>query len=153
MGYTVKYQGHWFGPKISLYEFKKNGEYVTDFDIPATYEHNGKKYKITKIGDYVFYSNSLLMSVTIPNTVTEIGDHAFYLNESLINITIPDSVTKIGNYAFAYCSFKNMIIPKTVTQIGENAFYCVSHIEYYGSAKDPKSFLFFNGKWGAKAMN
>ena len=73
--------------------FDKN---CSSFDIPETYNYNGKNYKITKIGDRAFVECTSLESITIPNSVTKIGLCAFGVCSSLKSITIPDSVTEIG---------------------------------------------------------
>lgn len=82
---------------------------------------------VTSIGDYAF-SNSNIISITIPNTVTSIGEDAFSWCRSLTSITIPDSVTNIGLSAFWGCTKLTAVsIPDSVTSIGEDAFnYCVS---------------------------
>lgn len=53
---------------------------------------------ITKIGDYAFYGNPKLTSVTL-TSIKEIGNYAF--NGSVVtSLTVPDSVVTIGDYAF-----------------------------------------------------
>lgn len=51
----------------------------------------------------MFYEDTSLTSITIPNTVTEIDIYAFY-GSGLTSINIPNSVTAIRNYAFDSCS-------------------------------------------------
>ena len=58
---------------------------------------------VTSIGDYAFYEQTGLTSVTIPNSVTSIGLYAFAHCTGLTSVTIPNSVTSIGDWAFAYC--------------------------------------------------
>ena len=58
---------------------------------------------ITSIGDWAF-SDSELMSVTIPNSVTNIGECAFHGCSGLASVMILNGVTNIGNYAFAECN-------------------------------------------------
>ena len=102
---------------------KKNEIDVTDFNIPSTYNYNGKNYKITSIGKSVFEYCESLKSVTIPNSVTSIGESAFKYCKSLKSITIPNSVTSIGKSVFEYCeALENVTIPNSVTSIGEFAF-------------------------------
>lgn len=57
-------------------------------------------------------SNKLVLgckTTRIPNSVTSIGEYAFYCNNSLTSITIPDSVTLISSKAFSYCNFLDTI--------------------------------------------
>ncbi len=113
---------------------------------------------ITGIAPYAFtnrssdnyvYSNTTLISVSIPKTVTEIGDHAFdncsamttlrwiscggptvigeyafYRCTKLQNLAIPNGVTTIGKCAFYRCTgLTSVTIPDSVTSIGKKAFY------------------------------
>lgn len=166
LGYDVKYEENEFG---ILKFFKKDGQDVTLFDIPAIYNYNGKIYKITQIDELVFYHCSSLTSVTIPNSVTQIGKmafsgcqslasviignsvkkierSAFNSCSSLVTITIPDSVEEIAEFTFSNCSaLTSITIPDSVTQIGYNAFSKVQHIEYHGTATGTP--------WGAQSVN
>ena len=56
----------------------------------------GKSYKVTKIGDESFESNSTITSVKISNGIKEIGEKAFFNCENLTTLEIPSSVEKIG---------------------------------------------------------
>ena len=68
--------------------------------------------------------------VVIPDTlggspVTAIGDYAFYGNGGLVSVTIPDTVTSIGYMAFAYCDGLTAVtIPEGVTYISSRALCC-----------------------------
>lgn len=79
---------------------------------------NGKLYNVTKIGDGAFYSDSILESVVIPNSITSIGSYAFNNCESLNYINIPDGVKEINDFAFANTGINFMYIPKSVTKLG-----------------------------------
>src|SRR5688572_18487691 len=68
--------------------------------IPATI--NG--LPVTRIGNYAFYYNTSLTSVTIPNSVTLIGDYAFGGCTNLTNVTIGNGVTYIGEAAVFACT-------------------------------------------------
>lgn len=59
---------------------------------------------VRSIGEYAFYSNDNLTSITIPEGVTSIKFDAFYKCSNLTSITIPQSVTEINEYAFNSCS-------------------------------------------------
>ena len=71
--------------------------------IPSSITIAGKEYKVTSIGDEVFWCYRSLTSITIPSSVTSIGENAFRCCENLTSITIPSSVTSIGGWAFADC--------------------------------------------------
>ena len=97
---------------------------------------------VTSIGNSAF-SNNLLTSITIPDTVTDIGGGAFssnylttvvipdgitniqwgaFSNNRLTSITIPDSVTDIGGTAFSSNNLASLTIGSGVTDIGWGAF-------------------------------
>jgi len=78
---------------------------------------------VTSIGNWAFMNCTNLKSITIPNSVTGIGANAFNNCTSLASITIPNSVTNIGSDAFSNCTgLKSIAVPKSVTEIGEGAF-------------------------------
>ena len=77
---------------------------------------------ITSIGEYAF-SNSNIVSVTIPKTITTIDDYAFYNCRSLTTVYAP-SVKTIG-----ISSFKNCYSLKNVTN---DYFPKLEYIDLYG---------------------
>ena len=78
---------------------------------------------VHSIGDYTFYKNVNLISVSIGNSVTSIGRRAFAGCTGLTSIEIPNSVTSIINKAFEGCTGLTSIeIPNSVTSIGSYAF-------------------------------
>ena len=94
-----------------------------DVVIPETFEHDGKTYTVTSIGEHAFYECSTLTSIEIPEGVKTIGEGAFGHCSSLTSVTIPSGVTSIGNDAFYWCkSLTSVEIPSSVTSIGEWAF-------------------------------
>lgn len=78
----------------------KDGAPVTDLDIPETYIYDGRRYKVTAIGEAVFSGCKNITSVTIPASVTSIGAQAFFDCDGLKSAIIPESVTTIGGDAF-----------------------------------------------------
>lgn len=91
---------------------------AADVTIPSRYK--GKP--VTMI-DHAAFFNSVVTSVTIPDSVTSIGDNAFGFCSQLTNISIPNSVTDIGFSAFAHCtSLKSITLPSSLRTIGNSAF-------------------------------
>ncbi len=86
-----------------------DGEYRDDVVIPASVNHEGESYPVTRIGDQAFYKCYNLTSVTIPEGVTAIGDQAFYECRDLISVIIPGSMATIGEAAFQGCGNLNSI--------------------------------------------
>ena len=86
-----------------------DGEYRGDVVIPASVNHEGESYPVTRIGDRAFYECRELTSVTIPEGVTAIGKEAFYECDRLTSVTIPGSMATIGEAAFQGCGNLNSI--------------------------------------------
>ncbi len=64
---------------------------------------------VIKIGPYLFYHNTRIKSIVIPDSITVIEAGAFRYCEYLTEITIPSSVKTIGNYAFEKCKNLNTV--------------------------------------------
>ena len=87
-------------------------------DIPTTFAG----YIVTSLGAGAFISNTIVTSVTIPNSVTNIAARSFYRCGSLTNITIPNNVISIGDGAFGETKLESVHIPASVTHLGVNPF-------------------------------
>ena len=70
--------------------------------IPETVLYNGITYSVKEIGNNAF-SNSHLVSVSLPKTITSIRDSAFYMCSGIREIVIPNTVTYVGRKAFYGC--------------------------------------------------
>ncbi len=132
----------WIDEDHTALEVVSNGDgwkYGGDVVIPASVNHEGESYPVTRIGDRAFYKCHELKSVTIPEGVTAIGKEAFYECDRLTSVTIPEGVTAIGNKAFGRCNeLTSVIIPGSMTTIGEAAFqncYKLNSISCY--AEEP----------------
>ncbi len=96
--------------------------------IPRTitpYSYNDE-YLVVSIGANAFKDNTVLTTITIPNSITSIGEYAFSLTK-LSSFTIRDEGTAgnaftIGDYAFYDSKLTTITIPKSVTSIGDHAF-------------------------------
>ena len=85
---------------------------------------------VTVIDDHLF-SNSALVSITIPEGVTEIGAEAFSYCYNLHEVTLPQSLRRIGRYAFIGCqneAFNSLTIPSGVANVGGEIVYNCTHL-------------------------
>lgn len=91
---------------------------AADVTIPSRYK--GKP--VTMI-DHAAFFNSVVTSVTIPDSVTSIHDSAFAYCSSLTNISIPNSVTAIGSFAFEGCTkLESITLPSSLLTISKALF-------------------------------
>lgn len=112
-------------------EFHPSGDTPTDSTysgaivIPGTITYNGKQYTVTAIGQSAFgvqtnyEQNSLVTSITLPDTLKVIEQKAFENCVNLTELKIPESVTEIGTDAFYGCNGVITInIPAGVKDMG-----------------------------------
>lgn len=86
--------------------------------IPSTYN----LLPVKKIGSKAFYSNYLVQSINLPNTIDEIQDEAFYECLYLSDINFPLNINYIGNMAFYSCELL-ISVNLNAKVIGEGAFH------------------------------
>ena len=68
------------------------------------------------IGEYAFYSRSLMSDITIPDCVQSIGKYAFFKCPYLRRITIGSGVTVIGTQAFDGTQLREVFFNGTMEQ-------------------------------------
>ena len=69
--------------------------------LPVSVYYNGFTYTVKAIGNHAFHDCSdLTGNLSIPNTVTTIGDYAFYSNTKVESLTLPDTVEYLGVESF-----------------------------------------------------
>lgn len=80
-------------------------DYLTDIEIPATVNYEGKTYQVIEVSDGAF-KNSGIQSVKLPSTIKRIGNSAFEGCSKLNLVDMSDcySLYKIGSSSFARCS-------------------------------------------------
>lgn len=112
-------------------EFHPSGDTPTDSTysgaivIPGTITCDGNQYTVTAIGQSAFgvqtnyEQNSLVISITLPDTLKVIEQKAFENCVKLTELKIPESVTEIGTDAFYGCNGVITInIPAEVKDMG-----------------------------------
>ena len=112
------------------YRIDENGAMVaavepslTEANVPSSVEFEGNQYPVIKINSSVFYGNTNLTVVTLPEGLVEIGGFAFDKCKNLESVTLPESLTTLGDYAFSSCkSLKTIKIPSGVTTIPRSCF-------------------------------
>ena len=104
-------------------------------EIPATVGG----VTITEIGDYAFYGNMEVRSISVPDSVTKIGSNAFNGCTELSNVKIGSKLTSIGQNGFRGCKVLTQItLPATLKTVGTYAFYgCAALADvYYGGSSN-----------------
>ena len=83
-------------------------------------------------------------NTVIPSSVTAIGDYAFYYNENITSITLPDGLKSIGYDAFGYCTgLASVIIPGSVECLDQYAFCSCENLESVTLSNGLKSIGYY----------
>ena len=99
------------------YLVKYSGDKI-DVVLPSSFD--GKQYALN---DFLFYDNTSIKSIVIPNQVIEICSYVFSGCTNLTEITLPESLYSIGKSAFQACKrLTSITIPSSVKYIGKAAF-------------------------------
>lgn len=85
-----------------------------------------KGKSVTSIGISAFEPSSseesVLVTVTLPDTVTTIKESAFALCQNLTEINLPANLSSVGDSAFANTGIRQIVIPAGVTTIEDGTF-------------------------------
>ena len=147
------------GKTLIAYPEGKDEQYLT---ISDGVEH---------IGEYAFWNNTTIHTVTFPDTVLDVGKEAFYQCANLTWIDMGNGLQTIGEWAFAYCNdiigiefseslktikegafahsdstkFTQLDLPGGVTEIGDMAFkncFFLTHVNIPSSVKSIGAYAF-----------
>lgn len=84
---------------------------------------------VTSLYQYIFYGNTNVTSVLLPDSLVEFDDYAFQNCTGLSEINIPDNVSIIPQCCFNGCTaIANVILPKKLTEIYKCAFQNCSNL-------------------------
>lgn len=88
-----------------------------DLILPSTVSSNGSTYTVTKIGEYFARKNTVIKSVTIPDSIYYLGHGCFRETTNLANIYGANSIKEVGMYSFYNTKWDN--------NIEDNQGYCI----------------------------
>jgi hypothetical protein len=109
----------------------------SELTLPSTFND----LNITQIGDFAFYNNENLISVTIPNNIKIVGDLSFSNCTKLTNVTFSVGGSyEIRHAAFKYCTSLKTLDLTGVTTIRSSAFYECKSLK---SVNCPESVIYF----------
>lgn len=101
----------------------------TSVVIPATVIISGTTYAVTSIAagtepdlDFVPTIGGAVTSVVIPDSVTDIGEYSFYNDLSLTSVTFGSGITAIHDGAFQNDPLGSIALPHSLTYIGAFVF-------------------------------
>lgn len=121
--------------KISPRETKIDFLDVTTYTFFEAYNKNTSEVVISEgvvsLDRYAFYEQSILKSITLPESLKYIGENAFERCVNLASITVPANVTTIGAYAFAESGLTEIFLPEGLKIIGDFAFMDVPITQLY----------------------
>lgn len=135
------------GLSVTLLGFSQNEDSAENLIIPATVVNNGCNYKVTCIGESSFSNNSIIRTVTIPNSVLEIETNAFVNCSNLIKVSLPESMHYINDCAFMGTGITEIVLPKNLTTI-EQGLFCncksLKNIAIPSSVECIENMAFYN---------
>lgn len=145
---------YWITKTNGAYQYQFNGNKdgwiliaYTGSDSSVSVPSRYSGWNVTGIGDFAFYGNTSLQSVTIPTTVEVVGELAFAECTALTSVTFTSGgsyeidhgafrgctaltsldltgVTTLRSSAFANCTaLSSVSCPSTVVYFGANCFY------------------------------
>jgi len=101
--------------RTPLYQTQHVDLYIGDEVISGDIEIEGD---IKNIPGWLFYGQSEITSITLPDSVEYIGDYAFYNLNKIQKITLPKNTYEVGRYAFYGCEEV-----KTLENLSSNLYY------------------------------
>lgn len=118
--YAFKNSGIWKETMTEVYA----GNWLVGYNESGTLNTIAVDDGTVGIADYVFYNQTGILTVTIPEGVKYIGRSAFNGCKNLAGVTLPDSLTEIEDYTFYNCTALALPeLPANLTRIGRSAFY------------------------------
>lgn len=111
--------GNGNGEQLGIYPVGINGRPTGDVTVPEGVE---SLYK------YIFYGDTAVTSIKLPNTLTSIDAQACLDCSNLIKINLPESLTNLGTEALSNTAIAEIVIPPNVN-IPNECFVTCSKLE------------------------
>lgn len=108
----------------------KSGGIKGDVTILESFKIGNVEYTVTSMQKQVFYYNSDITSVVLPNTIKEIPEQAFYNCRNLKSLVLPSILTSIGKQAFYYTGIESLVLPEEIEEICAEAFSTCISLKY-----------------------
>lgn len=92
--------------------------------------YKGKMYRVTEIGPMAFQGRSDMESIYIPEGIVKVAESAFRYDSLMTTISIPESVTFIGQRAFAnMVSLKVVKLPSGLKRLESESFFECNNLQ------------------------
>lgn len=94
-----------------------------DVVILSTIKCYGREYKVTKIKRNALVGNSVIKSITIPNSIGKLQTAQFMGCTNLSNVFLPVDFQELPDSCFVGCtSLNNIVLPSTINKMGAFCF-------------------------------
>lgn len=94
------------------------GCYEGDYTIPDSVLHNGKWYRVTRIGDDAFSHCDGLIALVLPSSVESLGHNAALYCRSLATVNLPDAITLMGDSCLRNCDrIRSVRLPEGMHEV------------------------------------
>ena len=119
---------------------------IEAFTIPETIVHEGKTYKVIKIGRNAFMDCKKLKEIVVPEGIDELEEGAFRRASAVESVELPRSLVKIGPSAFSMCEKLSKInLSDNIKIIGKGCFFgctALSNVRLPANLKEISEELF-----------
>lgn len=112
--------------------------------VPAKIAYSSVNYTVKAIGLEAWFNNTIITSITIPNTVTEIRDRAFKSCTNLKTVNIGSGLETLGSEVFSNSGYYTGL--KAINVDPANEKFCSIKGVLYGrenAQAEPTSLYFF----------
>ena len=115
--------------------------------IPSYAKINGKRYKVTEIGDWAFSLNDSITELIISEGLKSISRYAFLNCTALWRVVLSDTVKSIGAYSFFGCTaLKEFHIGTALEKFGSNSLSSCKELKEMTYGGDTEELALIGGQ-------